>query len=220
MEIGVDGIISDVPTTLAKVLRRQRRRLGRPPGLRRPAAVEERAQPRPQFGFLPWLAFFLALSLRFTVRFDIRTILVRPGRGLFPARPAPPPARPVVALAEPLASDAYAVRMAAARRRRGVRTRDDRLVRRNGPRGCTGRDGCEGGLHLAGARAVHTAGMKFPLDVAFLSEDLIVVRMVRMPPWRVALPRPGARSVLQTEAGALERWGVRVADQLEIREVQ
>gem|GEM_PF-4608113 len=29
------------------------------------------AQPLPQFGFLPWLAFFLALSLRFTVRFDI-----------------------------------------------------------------------------------------------------------------------------------------------------
>jgi hypothetical protein len=34
------------------------------------------------------------------------------------------------------------------------------------------------------------------------------------------LPRPGARSVLQTEAGALERWGVRVADQLDIREVE
>ena len=27
-------------------------------------------QPRPQFGFLPWLAFFLARSLRLLVRFD------------------------------------------------------------------------------------------------------------------------------------------------------
>ena len=27
--------------------------------------------PRPQFGFLPWFAFFFALSLRFTVRFDM-----------------------------------------------------------------------------------------------------------------------------------------------------
>jgi len=86
-------------------------------------------------------------------------------------------------------------------------------------RGLHGREGCEGALHLAGARAVHTAGMKFELDVAFLSADLVVVRMVRVPPWRVALPRKGARSVLQAEAGALERWGVRVADQLEIREV-
>jgi hypothetical protein len=56
--------------------------------------------------------------------------------------------------------------------------------------------------------------------VAFLSEDLVVVRVVRLPPWRIALPRRGARSILQTEAGALERWGVKVDDQLDIREVR
>jgi uncharacterized membrane protein (UPF0127 family) len=87
-------------------------------------------------------------------------------------------------------------------------------------KGLTGRDGCVGGLHLSGARAVHTAGMQFPLDVAFLSPELVVLRIVRLPPWRVALPRRGARSVLQTEAGALERWGVHVGDQLVIREVR
>ena len=87
-------------------------------------------------------------------------------------------------------------------------------------KGLMGRDGCEGALHLSGARGAHTAGMKFPLDVAFLSTDLIVLRIVRLSPWRIALPRPSARSVLQAEAGALERWGVRVADQLEIREVK
>ena len=87
-------------------------------------------------------------------------------------------------------------------------------------RGLLGRDGCEGALHLARARTVHTAGMKFELDVAFLSADLTVVQLVRVPPWRVALPRKGTRSVLQAEGGALARWGVRVADQLEIREVQ
>jgi uncharacterized membrane protein (UPF0127 family) len=87
-------------------------------------------------------------------------------------------------------------------------------------RGLRGREACEGGLHLARARAVHTVGMKFPLDVAFLSEDLTVIRLVRLPPWRIALPRRGVRSVLETEAGALERWGVRVGDQLVIREVR
>ncbi len=87
-------------------------------------------------------------------------------------------------------------------------------------RGLHGRAGCEGALHVAGARAVQTAGMKFELDVAFLSADLTVVQLVRVPPWRVALPRKGTRSVLQAEAGALARWGVRVADRLEIREVQ
>jgi uncharacterized protein len=87
-------------------------------------------------------------------------------------------------------------------------------------RGLLGRESCEGGLHLAGARVVHSVGMKFSLDVAFLSEDLTVVRLVRLPPGRIALPRWGVRSVLQTEAGALERWGVRESDQLVIREVQ
>jgi uncharacterized protein len=87
-------------------------------------------------------------------------------------------------------------------------------------KGLRGRRGCEGGLHLAGARSVHTLGMKFALDVAFLSDDLVVVRLVRMPPWRLSLPRRGVRSVLQTEVGSLERWGVQVGDQLVIREVQ
>ena len=67
---------------------------------------------------------------------------------------------------------------------------------------------------------MHTAGMNFELDVAFLSADLLVVRMVRVCR-RGGSPCPGGtRSVLQAEAGALERWGVRAADQLEIREVQ
>jgi hypothetical protein len=30
---------------------------------------------------------------------------------------------------------------------------------------------------------------------------------------------PKARSAVQTEAGSFERWGVRVGDQLEVREV-
>ena len=86
-------------------------------------------------------------------------------------------------------------------------------------RGLAGRAGCEGGLHLAGARLVHTVGVRFPVDVAFLSEDLVVRRLVRLSPWRMALPRRGVRSVLETQAGSLERWGVRVGDQLDIRQV-
>jgi uncharacterized protein len=82
-----------------------------------------------------------------------------------------------------------------------------------------GRPRCEGGLHLSGARLVQTAGMRFAIDAAFLTPDLVVLRVVRMRPWRVALPRRGVGSILQTESGSLERWGVRVGDQLVIREV-
>jgi uncharacterized membrane protein (UPF0127 family) len=46
-----------------------------------------------------------------------------------------------------------------------------------------------------------------------------VVRLTRLKPWRMALGGPKARSAVQTEAGSFERWGVRVGDQLEVREV-
>jgi len=82
-----------------------------------------------------------------------------------------------------------------------------------------GRSGCEGALHVEGARSVHTAGMKFPIDVAFLSGDLTVLRVARLKPWRLSLGGRAARSAVETEAGSLERWGVRVGDQLEVREV-
>ncbi len=61
--------------------------------------------------------------------------------------------------------------------------------------------------------------MKFAIDVAFLSDDRVVVRVTRLKPWRLALGGRTARSAVETEAGALERWGVRVGDQLEVREV-
>jgi len=82
-----------------------------------------------------------------------------------------------------------------------------------------GRDGCDGALHVDGVRSVHTFGMRFTIDVAFLSRELVVVRVARLKPWRLAVGGRIARSAVETEAGALERWGVRVGDQLEVREV-
>jgi uncharacterized membrane protein (UPF0127 family) len=80
------------------------------------------------------------------------------------------------------------------------------------------RNGWEGALHLEGARSVHTVGLAFPVDVAFLSTDLTVVRLATLKPWRIAVGGRGARSAVQTHAGSLERWGVRVGDRLEVRE--
>jgi uncharacterized protein len=80
-----------------------------------------------------------------------------------------------------------------------------------------GRNGWDGALHVRGTRAVHTAGAKFAIDVAFLSGDLTVVRMTRLKPWRVAVCGRAVHSRVETEAGSFERWGVRVGDQLEVR---
>ena len=69
-------------------------------------------------------------------------------------------------------------------------------------------------------RSLHTAGMKFPIDVAFLSVDHTVLRVAHLKPWRLALGGRGTQSAVAMGAGSLERWGVQVGDQLELREAQ
>ena len=86
--------------------------------------------------------------------------------------------------------------------------------------GLRGRQGLDGALHLEGARSVHTVGVGFPVDVAFLSSDLTVLRIARLKPWRMSLGGPSARSVVAAQAGSFERWGVREGDHLEVREAR
>ena len=84
-------------------------------------------------------------------------------------------------------------------------------------RGLLGRDGVEGAVLLRPARSVHTFRMRFPIDVAFLDRDLRVLRMLTMPRNRVSMPVWKARAVIEAEAGAFGSWGLRLADQLEVR---
>ena len=89
--------------------------------------------------------------------------------------------------------------------------------RRNGLRG---REGLDGALHLEGVRTVHTLGVGFPIDVAFLSSDLTVLRVASLKPRRMSVGGPGARSVVAAQAGSFDRWGVREGDHLEVREAK
>ncbi|HUY63410.1 MAG TPA: DUF192 domain-containing protein [Acidimicrobiales bacterium] len=83
-------------------------------------------------------------------------------------------------------------------------------------RGLLGRSGYEGAFYLPRTRAVHTIGMRFAIDVAYLDSDLRVLAVGYLPPWRFGRPRRGTRSVLEAESGAFERWGLRQGDQLEL----
>ncbi|GAA2373822.1 DUF192 domain-containing protein [Streptomyces cuspidosporus] len=76
-------------------------------------------------------------------------------------------------------------------------------------RGLLGRDGVAGALLLTPASSVHTFGMRFAIDVAYLDRRLTVLAVRTMRPGRLGLPRPRARHVLEAEAGAMERWGIR-----------
>jgi uncharacterized membrane protein (UPF0127 family) len=84
-------------------------------------------------------------------------------------------------------------------------------------RGLLGRDGVEGAVLLRPAKSVHTVGMRFPIDVAYLDDGMSVVRTVQMKRWRVSRPVMKAHGVLEAEAGAFAKWNLRVGDQLEIK---
>jgi uncharacterized protein len=92
---------------------------------------------------------------------------------------------------------------------------NDRPARR---RGLLKRDSLEGALVITSCRWVHTVGMRFPVDVAYVDDDGTVVKTVRMPKHRVGLPVHKATWVIEAEAGAFERWGLHVGDVVELRD--
>jgi len=84
-------------------------------------------------------------------------------------------------------------------------------------RGLLGRTGLDGAIILPRTRSVHSLGMRFAIDVAFLDRRLTVIDVVCLEPWRATRPRWRARSVLEAEAGAFDRWGLKAGDTLELR---
>jgi uncharacterized protein len=60
------------------------------------------------------------------------------------------------------------------------------------------------GLLLSPARGIHTLGMRFPIDVVFLSRQMRVLGLVqRLKPWRILLAPHGTGHVLQLAAGQI-----------------
>lgn len=92
---------------------------------------------------------------------------------------------------------------------------DSRAARRNG---LLRRDGIEGAIVLKPCRWVHTIGMRFPIDVAFLDTDGVVIKTMQIHRNRMGIPVWRARVVIEAEAGAFARWGLRVGDVVEISE--
>jgi uncharacterized membrane protein (UPF0127 family) len=84
-------------------------------------------------------------------------------------------------------------------------------------KGLLGRPGYQGAMVLPRTRSVHTIGMQFTVDVAICDHEMVVLDVTTLRPWRMSLPRRGGRMVIEAEAGAFERWGLRVGDRLELR---
>lgn len=71
------------------------------------------------------------------------------------------------------------------------------------------------GLWLDPCSGIHTFGMAFPIDAAFLDKDCTVVHLVRnMAPLRFSRYVFKARSVLELPSGTLLETGTSVGDTL------
>lgn len=84
-------------------------------------------------------------------------------------------------------------------------------------RGLIGKRTYDGAMLLPRTRSIHSFGVRFALDVAFLDRDMKVLAIVRLRPWSLTLPRLRAAQTLEAKAGCFERWGLRVGDELVFR---
>lgn len=76
------------------------------------------------------------------------------------------------------------------------------------------------GLWIFPTQAIHTFGMRFPIDVIFMDSFLFVKRVYRaLPPWRLTTFVWGAQSVLELPPGSLAGTGTTVGDQLQFSPV-
>jgi uncharacterized membrane protein (UPF0127 family) len=83
-------------------------------------------------------------------------------------------------------------------------------------RGLLGRRGLSpgDGIVLRPGWSIHTAFMLFPIDVAFVDADQVVVKVVEnLKPFRASVCR-GARDVVELAAGEAERRGLKAGDRL------
>jgi hypothetical protein len=75
------------------------------------------------------------------------------------------------------------------------------------------------GLLLQPAGSIHTAFMRFPIDVVFLDAEYEVIKLVaELPPWRTARAS-GAKAVLELTAGEIARRRLAVGHRLGVREL-
>ena len=84
-------------------------------------------------------------------------------------------------------------------------------------RGLLGRDSFDGALVLRPCRNVHTASMRFAIDVAFCDPEGVVLRTVSLRPWRVSPYVHKADFAIEAQAGAFDRWQLRTGDRVELR---
>ena len=92
------------------------------------------------------------------------------------------------------------------------------LTRRARKKGLLGRTGLDdqAAMLISPCLAVHTVGLGFAIDVAFVNRAGVAVHLVHnLQPWRLA-GSARAHSVIELAAGRLKACGVKVGDRLSL----
>lgn len=77
--------------------------------------------------------------------------------------------------------------------------------------------GPEEALWLMPSKGIHTIGMKFPIDVVFLTKDNQVVGLMSgLPPYRISAIHFRGYSVLELPNGTIRKSRTELGDQFEI----
>jgi uncharacterized protein len=84
-------------------------------------------------------------------------------------------------------------------------------------KGLLGRSGIDGAILLRGTKWVHTIGMRFDVDVAYIDRDGTVLRIDRMVRHRIGRPVMKAADVVEAQAGAMSRWGLSPGHRVEVK---
>lgn len=85
--------------------------------------------------------------------------------------------------------------------------------------GLMGRRGLPAGtaLWIRPCNAIHTCGMRFPIDALFLdAQGVVLARFDALRPWRVTRPVRGAVGVLELASGAAAASQTAVGDRIEL----
>jgi uncharacterized membrane protein (UPF0127 family) len=91
------------------------------------------------------------------------------------------------------------------------------VSRREKRHGLIGRTDFDGALVIPDCNWIHTIGVRFPLDVAYLDAEGVVLKKTSMSRFVVGTPVLRASTVVEAHRGSFDRWGLRVGDIVEVR---
>jgi uncharacterized protein len=84
-------------------------------------------------------------------------------------------------------------------------------------KGLLGTDQVVGALWITRCPSVHMVGMRYPIDVAVVDREGIVLQTKTLRPWTGAtFFRRGASATVEAAAGALEKWDVTIGCRLSV----